>query len=180
MAKKFAPDSKPVRSFEIDGIVYTDGDKLQVIAPELGVLPVVVKFEDYSNHHIMSMDFGNIRTPLPCRSNSRPDSPNATLHVSFTRMPATGPNNSIKAYVSNVMRLVYFCLCSSSKHTDLITWDVTIDTGIIRAEGIGRNTNGGRYNHPLVEGYQHLEPISYEQLKAEPIETDKHGQFKLF
>ncbi|RYC70887.1 hypothetical protein [Spirosoma sordidisoli] len=167
-----------VRSFEIDGIVYTDGDKLQVIAPELGLIPVVVKFADYSNHHIMTMEFGWIRTPLPCRMNQRPDSPNASLSLSITRMPPAG---SIQGYHSNVMHLVYFCNCAYSKHTDQFRWYTSFDMGVIRAEGLGWDYNKNRpHNHPLVEGYEHLQPMTYEVLKQELVQADKHGQFTLF
>lgn len=178
MAKQLNP---AVRSFAIDGIVYTDGDRLQVIAPELGLLPVVVEFESYSTAQLVTMSLGWIRTPLPCRMNNRPDSPNAMLKLSCTRMPATGPGNSIPPYIANTMNLVYFCLCDQRKHTNAITWhDVSIDTGIIRANQRGIDTTGKAYNHPLVPGYEHLQPMPFEELKREHITTDKHGQFKLF
>lgn len=172
------PKNKVVRSFEIDGIIYTDGDKLQVIAPELGLLPVVLEFESYSNQHIMTMDLGWIRTPLPCRMNTNSDSPNAKLSLSITRMP---PFGSSQGYVSNVMHLVYFCLCSSRKHTTSFRWYTSFEMGVIRAEGLGWDYDKNRpHNHPLVKGYEQLQPLAYEELKREPIQTDKHGQFTLF
>ena len=169
-----------VHSFTIDGITYTDGDKLQVITPELGLLPVVLLFAEYSTAMLPTMDFGWVRTPLPCRINKEPDAPNARLKFSCSRMPATSQQ---AAYHTNTLLLIYFCSCAERIHTSSLVWrEVSFELGVIRAAkpGVDKNNAYRPNNHPLVAGWQQLQPVPFEELKREPIATDTHGQFTLF
>ncbi|CCH54466.1 hypothetical protein BN8_03638 [Fibrisoma limi BUZ 3] len=169
-------EPKPVRSFDIDDHPYTDGDTMQVITPELGLLTGTIKFEDYSRPAIITMDLGWVTTPLPCRMNSRPDSPNARLSARFTRLEAT---RNFKAYWSNEIRLVYFCNCRTGKHTEVLVWfEVTLEGNVLRSTVIGRDVNGKPHNHPLVEGHEDLkpdapitEPEPDERPKVDPVKV---------
>jgi|GEM_PF-6253735 len=172
MSKKLPTDvveASPVRSFEIDGRIYTDGDELQIIAPELGLLTAKIKFEDYSRPAIITMDFGWIKTPLDCPT-SRPGSPNAMLSARFTRL---GQTREFKPYESNEIRIVYFCNCRTGKHNEVMVWhEVTLDGNLLRATAIGREVNGKPHNHPLVEGYQDLRRVELEEWpKVDPVKV---------
>jgi hypothetical protein len=165
----------PPRRCVIDGIEYTEGSKLQVIVPELGAIPVVVELSPHSTDMLITMDFVYIRTPLPCSMTGKPDGPNASLRLSFNRMPAEGKHPAMR---SNTLQLKYFCTCGR-KHTEEIGWQVEFDLGIARSRNPGMSLNGGPYRHPLVKGWTDLQPMSWDELNKAPV-AGEDGQFKIF
>lgn len=176
---KRQPQQTVVRSFDIDGITYTDGDRLQIITPELGLLLVVIAFAAYSNDDLITMTFTDITTPLPCRTGKKSVG-NASLKFSCARIPATGDQPQ---HHRNTLALNYFCACPSTTHTDQITWhDVTFELGVIRAarRGVDPRDRWRRVRHSVVDDWQNLQPVTYDELVREPISTDDKGQFDLF
>lgn len=176
-----AVEVKPPVQFEIDGVVYTEGDPLQIIAPELGIIipDSSWRFHNYSKKGIVSFDLGWVKTPLSCITHKHPSSPNALMNLTCTRLEALGASPATQ---SNLLHLVYFCHCRHSAHNDELRWYVSFEKGIVRADSIGFNYYKQAHNHPLVEGYEHLTPLPQPVIveRPLPVEKPKPVQLQLF
>lgn len=177
-------------SYKIDGIIYTEGNLLQIaeiepgfitglqiITPELGLLNSKVQFDPISTPMIVVFDLGWITTPLACGS-----APNATLRLTCKRIPEVA---DLPMYSSNILLLSYHCKCSPLAHTRSLQWYTTFDNGFVRAVDIGWDCyHSNVHNHPLADLFKVepvAKPVAPKPVIQEPLhQADRRGQFQLF
>ncbi|QHV99193.1 hypothetical protein [Spirosoma endbachense] len=147
-----------MKTFDINGQTFTEGDEFIIETPELGKMQVIAQWQDFKRGSVVMLDLGLVLTPIGCQGK-----------LSFY--------TNGDGY--HTFQLVYVCRCGYNVHNHALAWrDLTIEGNAIKTSKLGTWFNQP-HNHALAAEFEHLKPKPKSAQLPEPI-TGRHGQFQLF